>query len=120
MRRVIILIAVLAIVLWASGTLTAGSQAAVKAAQSAGTLEIVVLDENGKPLPGAQVSLAGHRAATDKEGSCKFEVLPGRYPVLIRKDGYKGRRLNLGVRPGEITSQQVQLQKLTPPRPPKK
>jgi uncharacterized membrane protein len=120
MGRVMILMAVLAIALWAAGTLTVGSQAAANAAQSLGKLEIAVLDENGKPLPGAQVSLAGHRATTDKEGSCKFEVLPGRYPVLVRKDGYKGRRLNLGVRPGETTSQQVRLQRLTPPHPPTK
>ena len=85
-----------------------------------GTLEVVVVGEAGQPLPGARVSLPGHRVSADRTGSCKTALLPGRYPVLINKDGYRGQRISAGVRPGETTTLRVQLQKLAPARPPGK
>ena len=85
-----------------------------------GQLEVTVVDEQEKPLSGALVALPGHRATTGAEGKCKFKVLPGRYPLLISKDGYRGRRVNAGVRPGEVTTTQVELQKLPPAPAPQK
>ena len=79
-----------------------------------GQLEVTVVDEQDKPLAGALVALPGHRATTGADGKCKFKVLPGRYPLLISKDGYRGRRVNAGVRPGEVTTTRVELQKLPP------
>ena len=73
-----------------------------------------MVDEQDKPLAGALVALPGHRCTTGAEGKCKFKVLPGRYPLLISKDGYRGRRVNAGVRPGEVTTTRVELQKLPP------
>ena len=79
-----------------------------------GQLEVIVVDEKDKPLSGALVALPGHRCTTGAEGKCKFKVLPGRYPLLISKDGYRGRRVNAGVRPAEVTTSRVELQKLSP------
>ena len=100
--------------------LLANAQAPTVTAESRGTLEIVVFDETGKPFPGAQVSLPGHRASTGTNGSCKFDLQAGRYPVLINKSGYRGRRITVGIRPGETTTEKVQLQKLSPARAPRK
>jgi len=75
---------------------------------------VIVVDEQEKPLSGVLVALPGHRATSGAEGKCKFKVLPGRYPLLISKDGYRGRRVNAGVRPGEVTTTRVELQKLPP------
>ena len=77
-----------------------------------GQLEVIVVDEQGKPLSGVLVALPGHRATTGAEGKCKFKVLPGRYPLLLSKNGYRGRRVNAGVRPEEVTTTRVELQKL--------
>jgi uncharacterized membrane protein len=77
-----------------------------------GILDVVVLDEAGKPLPGVLVSVPGYRSTTGLGGACRFGLLPGRYAVLIRKSGYRGRRVNAGVRPGETTTTHVTLQKL--------
>jgi uncharacterized membrane protein len=120
MRKSLILIMALSCALLLAGRLGASPQAPSAAAKSTGTLEIMVVDESEKPLQGVQVSLPGHRAVTDVKGSCRFNVLVGRYPILIRKDGYRGRRVNAGVRPGETTTTQVQLQKLLPARQPRK
>ncbi|MFB3920312.1 MAG: carboxypeptidase-like regulatory domain-containing protein [Terriglobia bacterium] len=85
-----------------------------------GNLDVSVVDETGKPLPGVTVSVPGYRSTTGVGGTCRFGLLPGRYSVLIKKDGYRGRRINAGVRPGETFSLRVELQKLVPARPPRK
>ena len=75
---------------------------------------MVVVDEEGKPLSGVLVSVPGYRSTTGLAGTCRFGLLPGRYAVLISKPGYRGRRVNAGVRPGETTTTRVTLQKLPP------
>ena len=85
-----------------------------------GILDVIVVDEDGKPLQGVTVSVPGYRSTTGLGGTCRFGLLPGRYSVLIKKDGYRGRRINAGVRPGETYSLRVELQKLAPVRPPRK
>jgi uncharacterized membrane protein len=77
-----------------------------------GILEVVVVDQEGKPLSGVLVSVPGYRSTTALGGTCRFGLLPGRYAVLIRKSGYRGRRVNSGVRPGETTTTRVSLQQL--------
>lgn len=106
--------------LWLSSSLPARPQVTKAPSAGKGTLEMVVVDEAGKALAGTRVSLPGHRSTTGSGGSCQFRVLPGRYSVLISKEGYRGRRINAGVRPGETTTTRVQLQKLSPARPPRK
>lgn len=83
-----------------------------------GILDVAVVDEGGKPLQGVAVSVPGYRSTTGLAGTCRFGLLPGRYAVLISKPGYRGRRVNAGVRPGETTTTNVTLQKL-PSRSPK-
>jgi len=83
-----------------------------------GILDVTVVDEDGKPLPGVAVSVPGYRSTTGLAGTCRFGLLPGRYAVLISKPGYRGRRVNAGIRPGETITTRVTLQKL-PSRSPK-
>lgn len=85
-----------------------------------GILDVEVLDEGGKPLKGVLVSVPGYRSITGLAGTCRFGLAPGRYPVLISREGYRGRRVNAGVRPGETTTTRVKLQKLPTVHPPKK
>lgn len=85
-----------------------------------GTLDVVVVGEEGKPLSGVLVSVPGYRATTGLGGTCRFGLHPGRYAVLISKPGYRGRRVNAGVRPGETTNTRVTLQKLPSARSPQK
>jgi hypothetical protein len=77
-----------------------------------GILDVTVADEGGKPLQGVAVSVPGYRSTTGLAGTCRFDLLPGRYAVLISKPGYRGRRVNAGVRPGETTTTRVTLLKL--------
>ncbi len=79
---------------------------------SKGSLEVLVTDQDGKPLQGVTVSVPGSRSKTDTRGSAQFSLLPGRYAVLIAKDGYRGKRVNAGIRPGETTTTNAELQKL--------
>ena len=79
-----------------------------------GILDVVVVDQDGKPLKGVAVSVPGYRSTTGLGGTARFGLLPGRYAIHIRKDGYRGRRVNAGVRPGETTTTRVVLQKLPP------
>jgi len=85
-----------------------------------GILDVVVVDQDGKPLQGVKVAVPGYRSTTGLGGTCRFGLLPGRYSVLISKDGYRGRRINAGVRPGETSSLRVELQRLAPARSPRK
>lgn len=77
-----------------------------------GILAVEVVDEGENPLEGALVAVPGHRANTGADGTCHFGLLPGRYAILVSKEGYRGRRVNAGVRLGETTTTQVKLQKL--------
>ena len=88
--------------------------------RSQGILDIIVLDESGKRMAGVSVSVPGYRCTTGLNGTCRFGLDPGRYSVLVNKSGYRGRRLTAGVRPGETTTTEVRLQKLSPALPPKK
>ena len=107
-------------VVWFAAALRGQSQQPSALPHGQGQLEVIVVDEQAKPLSGVLVALPGHRATTGAGGKCKFKVLPGRYPLLISKDGYRGRRVNAGVRPGEVTTTRVELQKLPPAPAPRK
>jgi hypothetical protein len=77
-----------------------------------GILDVVVLDQANQPLKGVTVSVPGYKSTTGAGGTARFGLLPARYAVLIAKDGYRGQRINAGVRPGETTTLKVTLQKL--------
>lgn len=77
-----------------------------------GILDVVVTDQDGNPLKGVKVSVPGLRSTTGQGGTARFGLLPGRYAVLIAKDGYRGKRVNAGITPGKTTTTRVTLQKL--------
>jgi len=106
-------LAVILGVMWFCVALRGQSQQPAALPHSQGQLEVTVVDQQDKPLAGALVALPGHRCTTGAEGRCKFKVLPGRYPLLVSKNGYRGRRVNAGVRPGEVTTTRVVLEKLS-------
>jgi uncharacterized membrane protein len=109
-KSILIIIAAL----WLNGLFWAGAQESSSPARSKGVLDVIVLDENNKPLAGVLVAVPGYRSTTGLGGTCRFGLLPGRYAVLISKPGYRGRRVNAGVRPGETRTLRVVLQKLPP------
>jgi hypothetical protein len=106
--------------LWLNGLVWARAQQSSSAARGKGILDVIVLDENKKPLARVLVAVPGYRSTTGLGGTCRFGLLPGRYAVLISKPGYRGRRVNAGVRPDETTTLRVVLQKLPERRPPQK
>ena len=77
-----------------------------------GILDVVVTDQDGNPLKGVKVSVPGYRSTTGQGGTARFGLLPGRYAILIAKDGYRGKRVNAGITPGKTTTTRVTLQKL--------
>jgi hypothetical protein len=107
-------ILVIVAALWLNGLFWAGAQQSGSPARGKGILDVIVLDESNKPLAGVLVAVPGYRSTTGLGGTCRFGLLPGRYAVLISKPGYRGRRINAGVRPDETTTLRVVLQKLPP------
>jgi uncharacterized membrane protein len=102
-----------------SGASRVRAQESGAPARGNGVLDVIVLDEQSKPLAGVLVAVPAYRSTTGLGGTCRFGLLPGRYAVLISKPGYRGRRVNAGVRPGETTTLRVVLQKLPPARSPR-
>lgn len=111
MRKLLGIILMAPAVLEVSTLLGACPQAAKTSSRSRGTLDVVVLDEENRRLPKAEVSLLNYRSTTGLAGTCMFEIPPGRYSVLVRMDGYRDRRVNAVVRRDEVTTTQVHLQK---------
>jgi len=118
-KRIRVVIAA-ALVLWMSAGVRAKAQEAVDPSRARGILDVLIVDENGKRLPGVTVAVPGFRSTTGLAGTCRFSLVPGRYSVLIQKDGYRGRRINAGIKPDETTTLRVQLEKLATARQAKK
>ncbi len=116
MTRKVPVVITAALVLWTGALLKARVQERIDPSRARGILDVLVVDEDGKRLRGVTVAVPGFRSTTGLAGTCRFRLVPGRYSVLIRKDGYRGRRVNAGVKPDETTSVRVQLQKLAIPR----
>ena len=104
------------LVVWTSVGARATAQEPIDPSRARGTLEVQVVDESGKSLRGVTVAVPGSRSTTGVTGTCRFSLVPGRYSVLIQKDGYRGRRVNAGIKPDEVTNLRVQLDKLAIPR----
>ncbi len=114
MRKILISMIVACAVMAPARQLHAWPQAGTGAPGSMGVLDVVVSDEQGKRMSGVLVALPGYRSTTGIGGVCRFSLRPGRYAILVRKSGYRGRRVNVGVRAGETTTAHVKLQKLPP------
>jgi uncharacterized membrane protein len=107
--------------LWLTPSLAVSPQSAgTPPRPGQGILDVVVVDEEAKPLEGVLVSVPGYHSKTGLSGTCRFGLMPGRYAILVHKEGYRGRRVNAGVRLGETTTTQIKLRKLPPAHPPKK
>jgi uncharacterized membrane protein len=107
---------VISLMLGVSAALAAQNDQEGMSRPGKGILDVVVVDQDGKPLKGVAVAVPGYRSITGLAGTARFGLLPGRYAIHISKPGYRGRRVNAGVRPGETTTTRVVLQKLPPPR----
>jgi uncharacterized membrane protein len=114
-KRSLVVIAAF-LVVWMTAGVRAAAQEPVDPSRARGILDVLVVNENNKPLPGVTVAVPGFRSKTGLAGTCRYSLVPGRYSVLIQKGGYRGRRINAGVRPGETTNLRVQLDKLAIPR----
>ena len=110
-KRIPVFIAA-SLVLWMGVLLVARAEEKNDPSRARGILDVLIVDENGKRLPGVTVAVPGFRSGTGLAGTCRFSLVPGRYSVLIQKDGYRGRRINAGIKPDETTSLRVQLEKL--------
>ncbi|HEX5052118.1 MAG TPA: TonB-dependent receptor [Planctomycetota bacterium] len=82
--------------------------AAVASAQQAGSIRGVVLDKDfDAPLPGAEVQVVetGQRVLTNDQGGFVLsQVAPGKYTLVIAKDGYTRHvRADLVVSAGQLT-----------------
>lgn len=119
MRRILLPLALVVCLAEFAQAVAAQAQKPSAAPPAQGLLDVVVVDDQGKRLSGALVAVPGYRSTTGIGGSCRFSLLPGRYAILVSKPGYRGRRVNVGVRGGVTATARVQLQKLPPGRAPR-
>ena len=112
MRKILVVtLVVLALIgLWSGAV--ARPQKTASAGLKKGVLDVTVEDNAGNRLAGAVVSVPGYRSTTGLGGSCRFSLVPGRYAIMVSKDGYRGRRVSVGVRPEETVTAHVRLDKL--------
>ena len=70
-----------------------------------GTITGKVVDENGKPIPGALVTLdTGETTTTDKNGEFTLHARAGNHTITISKEGYKTTNTTAPVTPGQTTT----------------
>lgn len=92
-----------------------------------GSVEGIVKDSNGKPIPNAQVAilyyaagldfvLTSRRALTNQQGRFRLDNVPAATQVLVaRKQGYQATQTQVIVRQGEIPEVELVLQPLENP-----
>ena len=104
MRRVVLLVGVLAaaVSLWAVPTAACAAQAATSQALVQGT----VLDASGAPIVGAVITIAsdnqtaGPSTTTDERGEFSFQLGAGRYTVTVVAPGFAEASQTLTLSPG--------------------
>ena len=72
-------------------------------AQQLATVEGTVLDPNGDPLPGVQVTIATRTAITDEEGRFTVDVVPGDHELVASLQGFTLVRRNVTVTASGLT-----------------
>jgi hypothetical protein len=81
--------------------------AALQLSAGTGGLQLTVIGEDGKPIPGAGVVAIGpsaRMAATDQDGAARlFELAPGTYQVEVALSGFNVVRLAIEVGVGRVT-----------------
>lgn len=76
------------------------------------TVQGVVKDSDGKPLPGASVLIQGNRngTITDANGNYSLSASPGKHTLIISYVGFATRRLDISVEANGNAMQEVMLQ----------
>ena len=70
-------------------------------ARGGGGLEGRVIDQTGRPLPSAEVTVVRSRATTDADGAWRIAHLePGLYRIAVRRLGYRPSQQNVQVESG--------------------
>ena len=96
----------------ARGALALVLPLALSAAAWAATVEVKVSDPDGKPVPGASVSLvpSNRQGTTGAEGVARFDnVPPGAYDVAVRSSVFGSSRTDVNVTEGAPVSVAVTL-----------
>jgi len=81
-------------------------------AQETGALRGQVVDENGEPLPGANVVLKSTQkgTATDNDGQFLLRDLPtGDQVIVFSFIGYENKEINISIRPGKVVERDISL-----------
>lgn len=93
--------------------------------RAAGTLRVLVEDEQGRPVAGARIMLqASHGAQpraveTGPDGACLFRLPRGHYDLRAYADGLWSQwRRNVPVRTGRRTDVRLRLETTAEPEPP--
>src|SRR5690554_2879340 len=74
------------------------------------TLHVLVVAEDGRPLAGAQVAVAGHGGVTDAEGRARIAgIEPGEHAVEVRRLGFEAARVSRKFAPGAAATLRVVL-----------
>ena len=96
-----------------SASCTAFVLAAPAHAQDGGTLRGVITDRDfGGPVAGATVTVieTGAKAQTDQDGSYSMSLPPGRYTVVVSKDGFvRQLKTNVALESGQMSSLDAEL-----------
>ena len=81
-------------------------------AQSQGTVEGTVYDNNNDPLPGANVTLEGTSAgtSTDADGNFSLTTTAGNYTLQVRFIGFQTYTEDIRISAGETTTHDVTLE----------
>ncbi len=90
------------------------AQAASTQAQTTGTISGLVVDDQGRPIASAAITLQGQgqtlSATSDGNGAFTFTVAPGVYAVVASRGGFQGAQTtDIAVTGGASTSVRVQM-----------
>jgi len=76
--------------------------ATVVHAQQLATVKGTVVDRNGDPLPGVQVTIATRTAITDEDGFFSLEVVPGEHTLVATLQGFSLTERDVTVTPAGL------------------
>jgi iron complex outermembrane receptor protein len=72
-------------------------------AQEMGTVTGTVVDSNGDPLPGVQITIGTQTRITDEDGSFSLELPPGDYRMIAALEGFTLAERNITVTAAGLT-----------------
>ncbi|AAL81375.1 hypothetical protein PF1251 [Pyrococcus furiosus DSM 3638] len=66
------------------------------------TLNILIIDEEGNPVPKAKVIVGDKEMGTDSSGKAEISIKPGEYEIYVEKEGYEKASKKVEVEDGEV------------------